>query len=141
MPNYPTPQFPTGLIIAFVFLFIFLIAAQWRIFTKAGKPGWACLIPIYGTIVLLEIVGKPTWWVLLILFPCTSIIYSIWLTNLLSKSFGKEEGFTIGLLLLPFVFYPILAFGNVEYVGPSAAEANKANRFGADDYQKPTDLN
>jgi hypothetical protein len=73
--------------------------------------------------VLLEIIGKPLWWVILILIPCTSWIFGIWALNLLSKSFGQSEGFTIGMILLPFIFFPILGFGNYQYLGPSAAEA------------------
>ena len=96
-----------------------MIIAHWKIFEKAGKPGWAILIPIYNLIVLLEIVGKPLWWIFLFLIPFVNIIFGIWVINLLSKSFGKNEGFTIGLLLLPFIFYPILGFGNTEYVGPA----------------------
>jgi len=111
------------MLIPFLIISVILIISYWKIYEKAGKPGWASLIPIYNIIVLLEIVGKPTWWVILILFPCTAPIFGIWLTNLLSKSFGQSEGFTIGLLLLGFVFYPVLAFGNYKYLGPSAKEA------------------
>ena len=96
-----------------------MIIAYWKIFEKAGKPGWAILIPIYNLIVLLEIVGKPLWWIFLFLIPFVNIIFGIWVINLLSKSFGKNEGFTIGLLLLPFIFYPILGFGKAEYAGPT----------------------
>lgn len=85
---------------------VFLIAAQWKIFEKAGQPGWACIIPIYNTIVLLKIVGKPWWWLLLMLIPLVNIVFAIWMTNLLSKSFGKDEGFTIGLILLGLYFTP-----------------------------------
>jgi hypothetical protein len=100
-------------------VFIILIAAAWRVFQKAGKPGWAVLIPFYNVIVLLEIVGKPWWWLLLIIFvPMGNFIWGIWTMNLLSKSFGKNEGFTAGLIFLPFIFYPILGFGNAEYRGP-----------------------
>lgn len=95
------------------------IAAFWRIFEKAGKPGWASLIPVYNIIILLEIVGKPWWWLLLMLIPIVNIIFSIWMVNLLSKSFGKSEGFTVGLIILAFIFYPILAFGNAQYKGPA----------------------
>jgi len=107
-----------GLIISVV-----LIISHWKIYEKAGKPGWASLIPIYNIIVLLEIIGKPVWWVFLILFPCTTFIFGIWAVNLLSKSFGQSEGFTVGLVLLGVVFYPVLAFGNYQYLGPSAKEA------------------
>ncbi|RNL90647.1 signal peptidase I [Sinomicrobium pectinilyticum] len=105
-------------------IIVLAIAGMWKVFEKAGKPGWAAIVPIYNLIVLIEIVGKPTWWVVLLIIPCVNYIALIWLTNLLSKSFGKSEGFTVGLILLPFVFYPVLGFGDAEYEGPSAAEAN-----------------
>ena len=98
---------------------VLLIIAQWKIYEKAGKPGWAILIPIYNLIVLLEIVGKPIWWIFLFLIPFVNIIFGIWVTNLLSKSFGKDEAFTVGLILLGFIFYPILGFGDTKYVGPA----------------------
>ncbi len=100
---------------------ILVIIALWKIFEKAGKPGWAAIIPIYNIIVLLEIVGKPLWWIILFLIPLVNIIFGIWVTNLLSKSFGKNEGFTVGLILLPFIFYPILGFGNAKYNGPAGS--------------------
>lgn len=101
-------------------VFVVLIIAGWRIFEKAGKPGWAFLIPFYNVIVLLEIINKPWWWLLLMIFvPLGSLIWGIWATNLLAKSFGKNEGFTVGLILLSFIFYPILGFSNAQYQGPA----------------------
>lgn len=101
-------------------VFVVIIAANWRIYQKAGKPGWASIIPFYNIIVLLEIVGKPLLWFFLIIFvPIANIIFGIWTLNLLSKSFGKSSGFTVGLIFLPFIFYPILGFGNAEYKGPA----------------------
>lgn len=97
---------------------IFIIAAQWKIYTKAGQPGWACIIPIYNFYIMLKIVGKPWWWLLLMLIPFVNLIYAIWTVNMLSKSFGKDEGFTAGLLLLGIIFYPILGFGAAKYLGP-----------------------
>ncbi|OOQ58469.1 DUF5684 domain-containing protein [Mucilaginibacter pedocola] len=108
---------------------VILVIAHWKIYEKAGKPGWAAIIPIYNVIVLLEIVGKPVWWFLLIAFPCTAPIFAIWAINLLSKSFGQSEGFTVGLLFLPFIFYPMLAFGNYQYVGPAGAGFAGAKGF------------
>lgn len=108
-----------GLLIMYVAIIGLLIASMWTIFTKAGKPGWASLIPIYNIIVLLEIVGKPWWWIFLMALPVVSVIFSIWALNLLSKSFGKSEGFTVGLLLLGIIFFPMLAFGDAEYQGPA----------------------
>ncbi|MBO9203437.1 MULTISPECIES: DUF5684 domain-containing protein [Niastella] len=99
-------------------LAIFLIASMWKVFEKAGQPGWACIIPIYNFIVLLKIVGKPTWWVLLFFIPVVNYVFIIWTYNMLSKSFGKDEGFTIGIIFLGVVFLPILGFGDAKYVGP-----------------------
>lgn len=98
---------------------ILMIISSWKIFEKAGYPGWASLIPFYNTFVLLDIIGKPWWWFFLLIIPFVNIIFSIWMMNLLSKSFGKDEGFTLGLLFIPFVFYPILGLGDAEYRGPA----------------------
>lgn len=98
-------------------LAIIQLAAMWRIYEKAGKPGWASLIPFYNFYVLLEIVGKPGWWLIWLFIPFANLVVSIWVTNLLSKSYGKNEGFTLGLIFLSFIFYPILGFGNDSYQG------------------------
>jgi len=107
--------------ILFWVLMIIVIVGMWKMFEKAGKPGWASLIPIYNFIVLLEIVGKPLWWIVLMFIPIVNIIIAIWVTNLLAKSFGKSEAFTVGLIFLPFVFYPILGFGSAQYQGPAGS--------------------
>jgi hypothetical protein len=103
----------------YLVIIILMIISLWKIFTKAGKPGWACIIPIYNIIVLLEIIGKPWWWLLLFLIPIVNIVFAIWMVNLLAKSFGKEVGFTLGLIFLSFIFYPILGLGESKYVGPA----------------------
>jgi len=132
MENYDSGSISSaGAILAFLSIMlipcliigVISIIGQWKVYTKAGKPGWACIIPFYNLIVLLQIVGKPIWWIFLFLIPCVNIIFVIWTINLLSKSFGQSEGFTVGILLLPFIFYPILGFGDYKYLGPSAAEA------------------
>ena len=96
-------------------LVIILIVARWKIFTKANQPGWASLIPIYNALIFLKIIGKPWWWIFLFCIPYVNFIFHIWGYNLLSKKFGKDEGFTVGLVLLPFIFLPILGFGSSEY--------------------------
>lgn len=108
-------------------IILITIISQWIIFRKAGYQGWECIVPIYSAIVLLKIVGKPWWWIflyfLLIVFGL-GLIWIIWTINMLSKSFGKDEGFTIGLLLLGFIFYPILAFNKkIVYQGPYGDKA------------------
>ena len=107
------------IILIYIAIILLLIISQWKLFTKANKPGWASLIPIYNGLVLLQIVGKPWWWLLLFLIPFVNLIFAIWMTNLLSKSFGKDEGFTIGLILLPIIFLPILGLGSAKYSGPA----------------------
>lgn len=106
-------------------LFLFLIISQWKIFTKAGKPGWACLIPIYSGIVLLEIIKKPIWWIFMLLIPIVNIYFAIVITNELSKSFGKTAAFTVGLIFLPFIFYPMLAFGDAKYIYTQTEEISE----------------
>ena len=126
-----------ALIIPFIIIWVVMVIAHWKIYEKAGKPGWAAIVPIYNIIVLLEIVGKPTWWILLFLVPCVNIVFLVWTTNLLSKSFGQSEGFTVGLLLLGVIFYPILGFGSATYLGPSAKEAQNAMSFDPNNYRDP----
>ena len=94
---------------------LLVIASLWRIFEKAGEPGWGCIIPVYNCIIQLKIVHKPWWWLLLMLIPYIGIIWTIWAVNLLCKSFGKTEAFTVGVLFLPFIFLPILAFSDATY--------------------------
>ncbi len=113
-----------GYFIFFVFYFlfvfaivVFLIIAQWKVYTKAGKPGWAVLIPIYNTIILLEIAGKEWWWIFLFMLPIVNIVIMIIVMIEISKAFGKTGGFAVGLILLPIVFWPILGFGKAKYEG------------------------
>ncbi len=108
-----------GIVIIYIAVVILVIAAMWTLYSKAGQPGWACIIPIYNIIVFLRIIGKPWWWLILFIIPIINIIFCIWSINLLSKSFGKGEGFTIGLIFLGVIFLPILAFGDNKYAGPA----------------------
>ncbi|MCB1093340.1 MAG: signal peptidase I [Verrucomicrobiae bacterium] len=101
---------------------IVIIAANWKIFTKAGKPGWASIIPIYNIIVFLEIIGRPAWWIILAIIPGVNLIFGILVSLDLAKSFGKSTGFAIGLILLGPIFLLILAFGDAEYQGPAASQ-------------------
>ena len=104
--------------VALVYLGIIVltIASLWKIFEKAGKPGWAAIIPIYNIIVLLEIVNKPVWWIVLILVPIVNLIVAVLIYVELAKCFGKSAGFGIGMVFLGFIFLPILAFSDAEYM-------------------------
>jgi hypothetical protein len=99
-----------GLICAVV-----VIAAMWKLFTKAGKPGWAAIVPIYNVIVLLEIIDKPIWWIVLFFIPFVNIVAAIIMNIELAKKFGKDTIFAVGLILLPIIFLPILGFGSAQY--------------------------
>jgi len=105
---------------------ILVIVAMWKLFTKAGEPGWYSIIPIWSTIVLLKIVGRPMWWFLLFFIPVVNIVIWVIVLNDLSKSFGKGVGFTLGLIFLPYIFMLILGFGSAPYMGPGGAGAPAA---------------
>jgi hypothetical protein len=98
-----------------VALSILVIAAFWKIFSKAGQPGWAAIIPIFNWIVWCKLAGRPLWWVLLLLI-CFPIFYIILCIDT-AKVFGKGGGFAVGLIFLPFIFFPILGFGSAQYQG------------------------
>ena len=106
-----------GMLIYLAFV-ILILASAWKIFAKAGKPGWAAIIPIYNWVILLEIVGRPVWWIVLLLIPCVNIVIMCILMVELAKSFGKDVAFAIGLILLGVIFLPILGFGSAKYQGP-----------------------
>lgn len=101
---------------------LFYVYVGWRIFQKAGEAGWKAIIPIYNALVLLRIVGRPAWWFVLMLIPVVNFVVAAIVYIDLAKSFEKGTGFGIGLLLLGFIFAPILAFGSAEYQGPSAQQ-------------------
>ena len=102
-------------------LAILMIVATWKVFVKAGRPGWAVLIPFYNTYVFLKIAGKPGWWLILFFVPLLNLIVGIIATVAFAQKFGKGGGFTVGLILLPIIFMPILAFGEAQYVGEGAS--------------------
>ena len=113
-----------GSIIGILFLYLiyialiaFYIACMWKIFVKAGKPGWAAIIPFYNILIELEITGLPWWFLLLMFVPIANLAISILYLFNLAKVFGKSTGFGFGLLFLTFIFIPILAFSNDKYIG------------------------
>ncbi|HEX7152839.1 MAG TPA: DUF5684 domain-containing protein [Thermoanaerobaculia bacterium] len=96
-------------------ILVLMIAAMWKIFEKAGEPGWAALIPIYNTIVLLKICSKPLWWIVLFIIPFVNVIAWIMVSIALAERFGKGVGFGIGIAFLPFIFMPLLAWSESRY--------------------------
>tara|TARA_R110000868_G_scaffold226872_1_gene479784 strand:- start:315958 stop:316350 length:393 start_codon:yes stop_codon:yes gene_type:complete len=108
------------LILYLVFLIV-ILAGFWKMFAKAGQPGWAAIVPIYNAYIMCKIAGRPGWWVVLLLIPYLNLIFWIIVMLDLAKSFGKSIGFAVGMILLSFIFIPILGFGDAEYQGPAAA--------------------
>lgn len=110
-----------GAVIAIVLvalaLTVFAIASWWRVFSKAGQPGWAAIIPIYNTIVMLRVAGKPWWWLVLMLIPVVNIILLIIVYLDIARSFGKGAGFGVLMIFFPYICIPVLAFGSARYVG------------------------
>jgi hypothetical protein len=119
-----------GGLIGLAFLVLMLMSI-WKVFTKAGQPGWAAFVPIYNLIVMLNIVGKPIWWILLFMVPLVNIYAFFSVTILLAKSFGKSTGFGLGLLFLGFIFFPLLGFGSARYLGPAGGSPLIASAAGA----------
>ena len=109
-----------GMMIVWLAIAILMIAAFWKIFEKAGEPGWAAIIPIYNLYVLLKVAGRPGWWIILYLIPFVNFIISIVVSIDVAKRFGRSTGFALGLVFLPFIFYPILAWGDATYTAAPA---------------------
>ena len=110
-----------GIAIAVVIWLAFLaiyVVSLWKIFTKMGQPGWSGIVPILNYVVIARLSGKAWWYGLLPLVPCIGIIFVIILLFDLAQLFGHGGGFTVGLVLLPIIFLPILAFGDSVYQGP-----------------------
>lgn len=135
-----------GVVIVVLAIALLFIVSLWKIFTKAGQPGWAAIIPVYNMYVFTQVIRRPKWWILLYLG-----IYAVYYIGLgmimngnssggiltmlgglailvilimdyhrLSTSFGQGAGFTVGLVLLGFIFFPLLAFGSYTYTGGTA---------------------
>jgi len=106
-----------GVLFMVIWLAIMLvvIAGCWKTFVKAGQPGWGILIPIFNLYVLIKVAGRPGWWLILMFIPIVNFIVSILIWVDIAKNFGKEIGFALGLIFLPFIFCPILGFGDAQY--------------------------
>ena len=117
--GFPQGQ-STGMQLVELAILVVAVAGLWKVFQKAGKPGWAAIIPIYNLIVLLQITGKPIWWIILYFIPFVNLVVLVLVSLELAKRFGKGVGFGIGIALVPFIFYPVLGFGPDRYLGAGA---------------------
>jgi hypothetical protein len=115
------PAAPSPIVwVCYFAVVILLIAAMWKVFSKAGQPGWAAIIPIYNFYIMCKVAGRPGWWVILMFIPLVNFIILIILMIDIAKSFGKGVGFGLGLAFLGIIFWPILGFGSAQYQGPAA---------------------
>ncbi|MBM3810506.1 MAG: hypothetical protein FJW20_02605 [Acidimicrobiia bacterium] len=113
------------MMLAILALAVIAIIGAWKMFTKAGQPGWAILIPFYNIYVLLKIAGRPGWWLLLLLIPLVNIVFLAIVAIDIAKSFGQSAVFGIFLLLIfNGIGYIVLGFGNYKYLGPAGARAS-----------------
>ncbi|RTZ90639.1 MAG: signal peptidase I [Deltaproteobacteria bacterium] len=96
---------------------VIMIASMWKIFEKAGQPGWAAIIPIFNLYVTLKVAQKPGWWLILFFIPIVNFIMYIITLLAVAEKFSKSVGFAIGMILLPIIFFPILGFGDATYSG------------------------
>lgn len=105
VPSAAAAGMGIGMMIVWLAVVLLMVISMWKVFEKAGKPGWAAIVPLYNIIVMIQIATKPLWWIIIypfVVFP-------------LAKNFGKGAGFGLGLLVLPFIFWPMLAFGDARY--------------------------
>lgn len=112
----PPAYNPVFTIISLV-LCVFVLVCMWIVFRKAGKPGWAAIVPFYNLYVLFDITWGSGMRFLLLLIPIYNIILGIQTQVRLAKAFGKSGGFAAGLVFLPYIFIPLLAFGKETYQG------------------------
>ena len=114
--------FGGAMLLFWLAVLVVTIIGGWKMFEKAGQPGWAILVPFYNIFVLLKIAGRPGWWLLLFLIPLVNFIIGIIVAIDIAKSYGQSAVF--GILLLA-IFAPIgylmLGFGNSRYLGPAGA--------------------
>ena len=113
-----------GIMLLIIALTVLTVVAKWKINTKAGQPGWACLIPIYNLYVELRIAGMSPLW-LLTLLACGVGYLIPWVICQIktAERFGQGAGFGIGLIFLNQIFVLILAFGSAQYIGDKPAQA------------------
>ena len=107
--------YPLGFFVVELILLAVVIVGLWKLFEKAGKPGWAAIIPIYNTCMLISIAGKPIWWIVLMFIPFVNLVVAILVMIELAKNFGRGTGTAIGLIFLPMLFLLILGFGSAAY--------------------------
>lgn len=123
--NSDTAAAAGGSAIGTIFSLIFAviaIVALWKMFVKAGEPGWAGIIPFYNTFTLVKIAGLNPWLFLLMLIPVVNVVFAIYVMIKIGEAFGKSIGWSIVfLIILSFIGMLILGFGSATYHRPTSA--------------------
>ena len=96
---------------------VFMIVALWKLFTKFGEPGWKAIIPFYNIWIEFKYIWGKGAAMFLLLIPVVNLVIAIILCVKEARAFGKGGGFAVGLVFLPIIFVPILAFGDAKYQG------------------------
>lgn len=137
----PDPGIMAGALVVVVLslvLAVVMIASLWKLFEKADKPGWAAIVPIYNFIVMLEIVGRPVWWILLLFVPFVNIVIEIMLMLDFAKAYGKSAGYGVLMIFFPYIMYPVLAFSkDTQYHGPVVPQPAAYGGYTAPAAQQP----
>lgn len=108
----------SSFVVVYLAILVVYCVAAWRAFAKAGLPGWGVFIPIFNLYLVCKISGRPGWWVLLFCIPLVNVVIGLIVAMDIAKAFAKGPGFGLGLLLLGFIFVPILGFGSAQYTQP-----------------------
>ena len=120
-----------GIMIFSLILSLISIISYWKLFVKAGKPGWASIVPIYNTIVMIEIAKLPIWYFILFFVPIVNIFALFKINIEISKKFGKSTGYGVGMTLIPIIFIPMLAFSDNVYEENNVGNNTVNNTFDA----------
>jgi hypothetical protein len=113
-----------ALLVVYLAVVFFYVTAGWKVFVKAGEPGWGIFVPIYNLYLICKIAGRPEWWLILFFIPLINIVFGLIIAMDIAKAFSKSSGFGIGLWLFGFLFVPILGYGSAQYTKPSALSRN-----------------
>lgn len=111
------------LLLIYLVLIVLNLVGAWRVFEKAGQPGWGILVPIYNVYLMCKIAGRPGYWLILFLIPIVNIFVTLFLAVDIARAFSRTAAFGFGLWILGFIFIPILGFGPAQYTRPSRVNA------------------
>ncbi len=118
---------PEMIMSIYLLVIILLLTGAWYMFEKAGKPGWASIVPFYNIIVMLQIAQKPMWWIAMFIIPFANFVFMIMMFDAIAKKFGKDTGFTVGLVFLNQIFIAVLGYGDAVFEGYNTISAEETD--------------